>query len=146
MRTQSLGILVVGLLLTVATTAGAYAGWLGQRSDYLGHFLAGCGGTLGVAVLALLAISGEIQRRAGATVVLLAVLACVALGGVFESTLYRLAKFDEVDFCNQSLGAVVAGAIAQAVARRGLLTRMASVVLLALAAALLFGGYHFAFL
>jgi hypothetical protein len=36
-------------------------------------------------------------------------LACIALGAVTEATIFRLAKFDEIDFCNQSLGAVLAG-------------------------------------
>ena len=37
-------------------------------------------------------------------------LACIGLGAIFECTIFRLAKFDEVDFCNQSLGAVLAAA------------------------------------
>ena len=34
--------------------------------------------------------------------------ACIGLGAFLEATAFRLAKFDEVDFCNQSLGAVLA--------------------------------------
>lgn len=30
------------------------------------------------------------------------------LGAVLEATAFRLAKWDEVDFCNQSLGAILA--------------------------------------
>jgi hypothetical protein len=36
-------------------------------------------------------------------------LACILLGVFTEATAFRIAKFDEVDFCNQSLGAVLAG-------------------------------------
>ena len=42
---------------------------------------------------------------------------CVALGGAFEATVTRIAKFDEVDFCNQSLGAVLAGLASLAILR-----------------------------
>jgi hypothetical protein len=38
--------------------------------------------------------------------------ACIGLGAIFEATIFRLAKFDEVDFCNQSLGAVFAAGAA----------------------------------
>jgi hypothetical protein len=41
-------------------------------------------------------------------------IACIALGAITESTIFRLAKFDEIDFCNQSLGAVLAGLAAVA--------------------------------
>ena len=37
------------------------------------------------------------------------VVLCIAAGGFAEATLYNIAKFDEVDFCNQSLGAALAG-------------------------------------
>ena len=35
-------------------------------------------------------------------------LTCIMLGAVLEATAFRLAKWDEVDFCNQSLGAILA--------------------------------------
>jgi hypothetical protein len=34
--------------------------------------------------------------------------ACILLGAVAEATAFRIAKFDEIDFCNQSIGAVLA--------------------------------------
>ena len=40
------------------------------------------------------------------------VIACIGLGAIFEATIFCLAKFDEVDFCNQSLGAVFAAGTA----------------------------------
>jgi hypothetical protein len=61
---------------------------LGHRRDYLGHFAAGYGATLCAAAVHLAALPAAI----------------------------RLAKFDEIDFCNQSLGAVLAGSGALALA------------------------------
>ena len=37
---------------------------------------------------------------------------CILLGVFTEATLFRIAKFDEIDFFNQSLGAVLAGVVA----------------------------------
>jgi hypothetical protein len=89
--------------------AVAYHQFLGQRSDYLGHYLAGCGGTLLLLVVTLAILPpAQYARLAPASIVLLALVA-IAIGAMFESTIYRIAKFDEVDFCNQSLGAVIAG-------------------------------------
>ena len=41
-------------------------------------------------------------------------LACILLGGIAEATAFRVAKFDEIDFCHQSIGAVLAGLAALA--------------------------------
>ena len=41
--------------------------------------------------------------------VLAVCISCIALGALTEATVFRLAKFDEIDFCSQSLGAVLAG-------------------------------------
>ncbi len=48
----------------------------------------------------------NISREA---LLLVALVLCIAVGAVEEATTFRLAKFDEVDFFNQSLGAVLAG-------------------------------------
>ncbi|HEY2249927.1 MAG TPA: hypothetical protein VGH74_02660 [Planctomycetaceae bacterium] len=81
----------------------------GYRGDYLGHYAAGFGATL-----AVLAISVEklpdnlfVQRCAGR--VLLMTAGCIVAGAFAEATVFNIAKFDEVDFCNQSLGAILAG-------------------------------------
>jgi hypothetical protein len=107
------------LLVTIvpAAVAGAvYEYFLGHRHDYTGHYLAGYGGTLG-ALMAWLRVVPEKRYAAISTwgIVLLCV-ACIGLGAIFEATIFRLAKFDEVDFCNQSLGAVFAAAAALVVA------------------------------
>jgi hypothetical protein len=39
---------------------------------------------------------------------LLLCLGCILIGAFTEATAFRIAKFDELDFCNQSLGAVLA--------------------------------------
>jgi hypothetical protein len=41
--------------------------------------------------------------------VLFVTVACIGAGAVAEATFFRIAKFDEIDFCSQSLGAVLAG-------------------------------------
>lgn len=130
------------ILLPPLVVGIAYDHWLGHRSDYLGHFLAGFGGTLGAVAVALALLSmaltegngtrprtrplatrspgGETRNgvladsRLAGWITFGVVLACIGLGAIFEETLYRVAKWDEVDFCNQSLGAVLAGLAALA--------------------------------
>ncbi len=133
---------LLALLLPPIVVGFTYFQFLGHRSDYLGHFLAGFGGTLGAVALSLALLSMMLMGdgteypltwpsaaqsprsgarcraqpshgQAGRTVVIV-VLACIGLGAIFEETLYHIAKWDEVDFCNQSLGAVLAGLAALA--------------------------------
>lgn len=102
-------LMFVGTCLPVILVTQGYHEWLSHRSDYVGHFLAGAGGTLFVLALALCAIPTVNFTRVAAWMILGLTLLAIAGGGVLEATIYRLAKFDEVDFCNQSLGAVIAG-------------------------------------
>ncbi len=105
-RVVIVGMLGVALALLVAILYGTL---LGYRRDYLGHYAAGYGGSL----IAIALTMGIIPERTFATacplVIELTCLGCIALGAVAESTVFRIAKFDEVDFCNQSLGAALAG-------------------------------------
>jgi hypothetical protein len=142
----------------------AYSKYLGHRSDYLGHFLAGFGGTLGavaaaIIALALIAAVRSTSGRFGVPsttgwLTLLVVLACIGLGAIFEETLYHIAKWDEVDFCNQSLGAVIAGLAALAAlgggprsaSDPGTLSNLVPPLAMGLwGAVVLAGGYYFAF-
>src|SRR5689334_16770434 len=86
--------------------------FLGHRHDYTGHFAAGYGGTLGALLMWLKGLSIDRFRAVGVVSVLPACVACILLGAIAEATTFRIAKFDEVDFCNQSLGAVLAGIVA----------------------------------
>lgn len=88
---------------TVALSAAVMLSLFSHRSDYGGHFLAGAGGTL-LLLAVLLAIPG---RSIGYDAVA-AVLVAIAIGWVTESTIFKLAVFDAVDFANQSLGAALA--------------------------------------
>ncbi|MBX9789318.1 MAG: hypothetical protein K2Y37_10415 [Pirellulales bacterium] len=135
------GVVVAPLVLAVA-----YHEFLGQRSDYLGHYLAGCGGTL-LLIACFLAVLPDVfyTRFAPLAIVVLAVVA-IAIGGVFESTIYRIAKFDEVDFCNQSLGAVLAALGLLLAAGRTKPPLALSCGHWCVALALLAAGYHYAFL
>lgn len=87
--------------------------FLGHRHDYSGHYLAGYGATFIAAMLGIrIAIGTRYQRWIPFLLVPFCLL-CI-LGGVFtEATIFRLAKFDEVDFFNQSLGAVLASLVLQ---------------------------------
>ena len=85
-----------------------YEVFLGHRHDYTGHYAAGYGGTLGAMMVMFRVQSGEQFTRFGTWSVLLMCLACILLGTVAEATAFRIAKFDEIDFCNQSIGAVLA--------------------------------------
>lgn len=85
--------------------------FLGPRHDYTGHFLAGYGGTLAACMVWLRQVPIDRRLKQGAFYVLAISFGCIALGAVAELTIFRIAKFDEVDFCNQSLGAVLAGIV-----------------------------------
>ena len=109
---MKLGDTQICLLVTTvpAIVLGAlFLGFFSPRYDYLGHFWAGYGGTLGACMVWMrippperLAVRGELE-------VLFVCMGCIALGAVTEVTIFRIAKFDEIDFCSQSLGAVLAG-------------------------------------
>ncbi len=82
---------------------------LGYRRDYLGHYAAGYGGTLCATMIVLFIIPATLYRRVASWVVVGSTILCIAAGAMAEATVFRIAKFDEIDFCNQSLGAVLAG-------------------------------------
>jgi hypothetical protein len=92
-------VLAVGIL---------YETFLGHRHDYTGHFAAGYGGTLGATMVMFRVQSAEQFTRSAQWSVVLMCVACILLGAVAEATAFRIAKFDEIDFCNQSIGAVLA--------------------------------------
>jgi hypothetical protein len=99
-------------ILPAAAAGAVYEIFLGHRHDYAGHFLAGYGGTLGAMMVWLRTTpEGRYAARSTASILPLCI-ACIALGAVFEATIFRLAKFDEIDLCNQSLGAVFAAVAA----------------------------------
>ncbi|MGI8978231.1 MAG: hypothetical protein ACR2FY_03295 [Pirellulaceae bacterium] len=103
------------LLVTIlpATAAGAvFEYFLGHRHDYTGHFLAGYGGTLGAMMVWLRTVPERRYAVLSTWGIVPMCVVCILLGAIFEATIFRLAKFDEVDFCNQSLGAVFAAAAA----------------------------------
>lgn len=124
------------ILISALVTGAAYAAFLGHRSDYLGHYLAGFGGTL-----FLLAFPLFFWKRPLKWVVPVLLLLAIVLGASAEATLFRIAIFDPVDFCNQSIGACLAAAC--------LVGRPGSIRLAlgnaGIGAALLFLGFVFAF-
>jgi hypothetical protein len=89
--------------------AVAYRFLFPLRDDYLGHFAAGYGGTLllWLGVMWWLGWSRPTAKWGYAALAI--ALVSVGLGAVLEGTLFRYAEFDQVDFGNQSLGAVMAG-------------------------------------
>src|SRR5262245_36969508 len=101
-------------IIPAITIGGLFEIFLGPRHDYTGHFLAGYGGTLAACMFCLKQLSPERLARRGEIDVLLVSVVCIGLGAVTEATIFRIAKFDEVDFCNQSLGAVLAGVVSLA--------------------------------
>ena len=126
---------VVPVAVAGAVALVAYRALFDYRSDYAGHMLAGCGGTLfclGVLVVA----AGTVAPR---TVVLTAA-AAIALGALIEATIFKIAIFDPVDFSNQSLGACVAAA--GALERDG---RAAGAAYVTVGLVSLVGGFYFAF-
>ena len=88
--------------------------FLGHRHDYSGHYAAGYGATFASAMFLLRIIDPlEFQQRATRLLVPFC-FACIAGGAVAEATIFRIARFDEVDFFNQSIGAVLATICASA--------------------------------
>lgn len=90
--------------LVAVTLVGLAFGLLfPDRTDYVGHFLAGAGGTY-------LLLAFVITARPGSPRALVVATVCSILMGVLaEATIFRLAEFDSVDLANQSLGALLAG-------------------------------------
>lgn len=103
--TASLILLTTGVLscLVMGLT-------LGHRSDYLGHYAAGFGATLGLLVLVFAAMGPDTPVGRRRAVTLAVVVIGIALGAAAEATVFRGAQFDVVDFYNQNLGAVLAAA------------------------------------
>jgi hypothetical protein len=95
-------------IVPAIAVGGTFELFLGHRHDYAGHFLAGYGGSL-AAYMVWLRMLPPVQFRAwSVTGNVPLCLGCIVLGACAEATIFRLAKFDELDFCNQSLGAVLA--------------------------------------
>lgn len=133
-------MLVAGIV-PVVVLGWTYHVFLEHRSDYLGHFLAGYGGTLGLLMVVLVAWpSSNIARQA-----FFITLASIGIGAVCEATIFRIAIFDRVDFCNQSIGAVLAGfAALEAISDSVVDSRTVGCGLF-LAALTLAAGFHYAF-
>ena len=108
-----LAIAVLIRTATIAVTSGcitcaAYSYFLAHRSDYVGHYAAGFGGTLLALSVGVGLIPKAINLGSLARAVFWISIGAICLGGFFEATVFRLAIFDPVDFCNQSLGAMIA--------------------------------------
>lgn len=101
-------ILLVSIVPAVVVSLLFYL-LLGHRRDYLGHYAAGYGGTLCAIAIVLAAISVARFKRMALLAVVPCTIICIVAGTVTEATIFRLAKFDEIDYCNQNLGAVLAG-------------------------------------
>lgn len=124
------------LLISVVIGGSAYAFFLGHRTDYLGHYLAGFGG-----MLLLLAVPRVFWKRPLGWIVPALFILAITFGAVAEATVFRIAIFDPVDFCNQSLGACIAGSCVvgqERSVRSALISVVTGVVLLVL-------GFGFAF-
>jgi glycopeptide antibiotics resistance protein len=123
--------------------AAAFHFALAHRSDYLGHYLAGFGGTL-MAMMLLLAAFERMPTVVPSTI-LLACVASIAFGAALESTVFRIGRFDEVDFFNQSLGAVLAALVALRMSKSQSYATTVLAAGLAVSLTFLIGGFWFAF-
>ncbi len=94
---------VRNVVVGAVVTAGAYFIFLGHRSDLLGHYLAGFGATL----LLLCGLAFKARERLTWNAVTVTVVS-IGIGYVTESSVFRFAFFDPVDFANQSIGACLA--------------------------------------
>lgn len=141
----NLGLVTACSVLPALILAVGFGRFLEHRSDYLGHYLAGCGGTMGVTIVILSVIPARLYPKLASLTILITCIAAVALGAVFESTIYRLAKFDEVDFFNQSLGAVLAACGLHAAWCERKPSVVAVLATVVVSVGLLQAGYHYAF-
>lgn len=113
----------------------AYGVLFPDRTDYVGHYLAGAGATLMLlSVVVALAPGRPLVVTAGVAV-------AVLLGVGTEATIFRLAEFDPVDLANQSMGAVLAGIGLHDAERGGASTGLAFVG----GFVLLIAGFFYAF-
>lgn len=99
-------------VMPAALVCVTYEVFLGHRHDYTGHFAAGYGGSLGAMMLGLRLLSPAHFPRWSTLSIGGASVGCILLGLLAEATAFRIAKFDEIDFFNQSIGAVLAGVVA----------------------------------
>jgi len=53
-------------------------------------------------------VSRDIEAAPLSRIVLLLLIGAIGLGAFFEASIFRIAIFDPIDFCNQSLGAAIA--------------------------------------
>ena len=136
-------VLAVAILPTLFVSLLFYT-LLGHRRDYLGHYAAGYGGTLSVLAIVFAAIPASAFERLALFTVLPCTLLCIGAGTVTEATVFRLAKFDEIDFCNQSLGAILAGLVAIHIIRIAKPSDMALRCMVAIGALFLLVGGYFA--
>jgi hypothetical protein len=96
-------------IVPAGATAIVFEATLGHRHDYTGHFLAGFGGTWMALLVVLKSLLSPVVWPKSASWIAPVCIGCILLGAALEATAFRIAKWDEVDFCNQSLGAVIAG-------------------------------------
>ena len=143
-KSSSTRMLIAGIV-PVVLLGWIYHWFLGHRSDYLGHFLAGYGGTLGLLMVCVVAMPARDSSSNLARQIFFVTLISIGIGAVCEATIFRIAIFDRVDFCNQSIGAVLAGfAALVAVSNSGLDSKTVGCGL-AIAAITLAAGFHYAF-
>lgn len=122
-----------------------YLLFLAHRSDYAGHFMAGFGGTL-ITIMAIVELQRDREEAPStAVIVLYTSLLCIAFGTLLEATTFRLAAFDEVDYANQSLGAVLAGLSSLAILPSYPEESPLLLPSLIIGFLFLFGGFYYAF-
>lgn len=135
--------LVVAVIPTVFVSLLYYV-LLGHRRDYLGHYAAGYGGTMCAIAIVLAAIPATRFSQFGSFAVVPCTILCIAAGTVTEATIFNLARFDEIDYCNQNLGAVIAGLATISIAGDAKPADVALRCLIAIGAISLLIGAYFA--
>ncbi len=113
--------------------------------DYVGHYAAGFGGTLFLLAVVFWRFHA-VQKKVSASCLVTAIsLISICMGGLLEATVFRLAIFDPVDFCNQSFGAIVAGLTFIAAPPPLPLARQGALAVLFLSVLFLILGFYWAF-
>ncbi|MFO1063156.1 MAG: hypothetical protein U0892_04700 [Pirellulales bacterium] len=92
--------------------------FLGHRHDYSGHFAAGYGASLVAGLLFLKNLPSTASQTSRRRWIVPLCVIFIGLGVLTEATIFRIACFDVVDFCNQSLGAVLAACLFPAYATK----------------------------
>ena len=122
-----------------------YTIFLGYRRNYVGHYLSGFGGTLFVTMVIVEYLTKASYARNLEIVIIVTLVISIAYGTLLEATVFRIAKFDELDYGNQNLGAVLAALCALMILPEDKPNRQTFAAIRIMGLLFLVAGFYYAF-